>query len=258
VIRLTWIGHATVVVDIGGVRLLTDPLLRPHAGPLRRIGNAPRFEQWRGTDGVLISHLHHDHTEIRSLRMLPGVPVVTGTANAPWLRKRLGASVDGLPLGEWTEVADGPNAVEVSVVRADHHHRPMPHRPNGAYGHLVRSSDEALWFAGDTSLYPEMAELPRLAGREIDVALVPIAGWGPRLSGGHLGPVEAAEACRLVRPRAVLPIHHGTLHARGHQHLGLDWMHLPVRHFADELARAVPDCRLLDVPLGGTVEVAPR
>jgi L-ascorbate metabolism protein UlaG (beta-lactamase superfamily) len=94
-------------------------------------------------------------------------------------------------------------------------------------------------------------------GSDIDVALLPIAGWGPRLSGGHMGPTEAAEACRLVRARAVLPIHHGTLHARGHQYLGLGWMTKPVAQFAVELARIAPDCRLLGTSVGETVEVEP-
>ena len=256
-IRLTWLGHATVVVDIGGVRLLTDPLLRAHNGLLRRALAAPRPEQWRDTDAVLISHLHHDHVELRSLRLLPDVPVVAGEPNATWLGKRLGPSVRGLRESEWTPISHGDHTVEVALTRADHNSRPMPHRPNGANGHLIRSGSEVVWFAGDTSLFPEMALLPMTAGSEVDVALLPIAGWGPRLSGGHMGPTEAAEACKLVRARAVLPIHHGTLHPRGHQFIGLDWMTKPVAHFAHELARIAPGCRLLETPVGDPVEVEP-
>ncbi|WP_048554155.1 MBL fold metallo-hydrolase, partial [Nostocoides japonicum] len=68
--RLTWLGHSTVVIDIDGVRLVTDPLLRAHAGPLRRLGPAPRPEQYAGTAAVLLSHLHTDHAEPASLRLL--------------------------------------------------------------------------------------------------------------------------------------------------------------------------------------------
>ena len=84
--------------------------------------------------------------------------------------------------------------VDVRLVRADHHHRPMPHRPNDAHGHLVRGRSATVWVAGDTSLHPEMADLPRQAGRAGDVAVVPVWGWGPRLSAGHMHPGQAAEA----------------------------------------------------------------
>lgn len=269
-IRLTWIGHATVVIDLGGIRVLTDPLLRPHAWLLRRVGAAPSAAQWRGTDAVLLSHLHADHAELGSLRMLRGIPVLTSPRNAQWLRRRLGPTVEPAVPGTWRRLTDDgepaghtatqsashgvEDGVEVCLVRADHGHRPMPHRPNEANGFLVRSPSEAVYFAGDTSLYPEMADLPRIAGRRIDVALLPIAGWGPRLSGGHLGPAEAAEVCRLVGPRAVMPIHHGTLHPWGYQYLGLDWLRRPIGDFAREVNRVAPEVQLIDVPPGGTVE----
>ena len=67
---------------------------------------------------------------------------------------------------------------------------------------------------GDTSLYPEMTEIPDLLGRRLDLIAVPIAGWGPRLSPGHLGPREAVEACVRSGARWALPVHWGTLHPR--------------------------------------------
>lgn len=67
VVRITWLGHASAVLDVAGVRVLTDPLLRRHAGLLRRRGGAPAPAVWSGADVVLLSHLHHDHAE-------PGFP----------------------------------------------------------------------------------------------------------------------------------------------------------------------------------------
>lgn len=253
--RLTWIGHATVLIEIGGVRVLTDPLLRRHAGPLRRIGRRPDPGSWRDPDVVLISHLHADHASLGSLRLLTGVPMITGRDNARWLRVRAGATVPDLGDDEWflVDAAEGVGEVEVRLVPAVHHSRPMPHRPNGAYGHLIRSNGGTIWFAGDTSIYPGMADLATMAGAPIDVALLPIAGWGPRLSAGHMGPEQAVDAVELVRPRAVLPIHHGTLHPPGFDLRSLDWMHRPLREFTDEMARRCPDVRLLLPGLGGTV-----
>lgn len=251
-IRLTWIGHATVVVDLDGVRLVTDPLLRRHAGPLRRIGPPPDPAAWEDPDAVLVSHLHADHASVGSLRMLTGVPMLTGAANARWLRARVGARTLDLPEDRWRELGD----VAVRLVRADHAARPMPHRPNGTHGHLLRGRTETVWFAGDTSVYPEMAALPELAEGRVDVALLPIAGWGPRLSAGHMGPAEAVDAVELVRPRAVLPIHHGTLHPPGFELASLDWMHRPLREFERQLAERCPEVTLLRVGLGDSLDVA--
>ncbi len=254
--RVTWLGHATVVLDLGGTRLLTDPLLRRHAGPLRRVGPVPDPAAWAGTDAVLISHLHADHASLASLRLVADVPMVSGPANEQWLATRVGAPVsdagEGDREGDWVPVSE---QVSVRLVRADHGARPMPHRPNDTHGHLVRGPEATVWFAGDTSLYDDMAGLPDLVGGRIDLALLPIGGWGPRLSPGHMGPAEAVEACRRARPGAVMPIHFGTLHAPGMQLASLDWMTRPARQFRRQLAAACPDVRLLDVGLGGSADL---
>jgi L-ascorbate metabolism protein UlaG (beta-lactamase superfamily) len=249
--RVTWLGHATVSLDLGPVRLLTDPLLRRHAGPLRRVGPAPDPASWAGADAVLVSHLHADHASVPSLRLVADVPMISGPANERWLASRVGARGSAASPGHWVAVGDD---VEVRLVRADHAARPMPHRPNDTHGHLVRAPGGVVWFAGDTSLYDDMAGLPDLAEAPVDLALLPIGGWGPRLSPGHMGPAEAVEACRRVRPRAVMPIHFGTFHAQGMQLASLDWMTRPGRQFRRQLA-ACPDVRLLDVGLGGSAEL---
>ena len=66
--RLTWVGHATVLLEIGGARLLTDPLLRTRLGHLRRHGAPPAPEVTQDIDAVLVSHVHLDHLDVRSLR----------------------------------------------------------------------------------------------------------------------------------------------------------------------------------------------
>jgi L-ascorbate metabolism protein UlaG (beta-lactamase superfamily) len=238
---LTWLGHSTVVIDIAGTRLVTDPLLGRHAGLLRRRGARPPRTAWERPDAVLLSHLHHDHAELASLRRIPGeVPVITAPDNASWLRRR---GLHGVSPGAdgWIDVGDG-HAVSVALCRADHGSRPMPHRPNAANGHLIRSSDAAIWVAGDTSLFPAMAELRHDVARRIDLAIVPVSGWGPRLSPGHLGPVEAAEACALVGARFAVPVHWGTLHAPGVRNLPRGWMDRPAREFVAAVSRVAPQC----------------
>lgn len=237
-LRITWLGHATTVIDLDGARLVTDPLVHPHAGLLRRRGTAPRVAAWQGADAVLLSHLHHDHAEPRSLRRIGPVPVLTAPANARWARRH-GLHGLGLGRGQWVRVAP---EVEVRLAPAVHGSRPMPHRPNAATGHLVRGRSATVWFAGDTELFAAMAELGALAERPVDVALVPVHGWGPRLSGGHLGPVEAARACALVGARFAVPIHWGTLHAPAGRHLPPGWMDEAGPAFAAAVRRLAPGC----------------
>jgi L-ascorbate metabolism protein UlaG (beta-lactamase superfamily) len=252
-VRATWLGHATVVLEIAGARILTDPVLRTRLGPLRRRRDLPVHHHVDDVDAVLLSHLHHDHADLPSLRRLGPVPVFTDPANVPWLdRQRLG--VGDASADTWHPVAPG---VEVLLVRADHEARPMPHRPNGATGMLVRGGGVVVWFAGDTSLHPDIELLPELAGARVDLALLPVGGWGPRLSPGHMGPAEAAEAAARSGARHVAPIHYGTLHPRGWPTSRLDWTTDPGHRFAEDLP-GQSDAVAHILPVGGAVTIRPE
>ena len=149
------------------------------SGPLRRRRDLPVQQHVDDVDAVLLSHLHHDHADLPSLRRArpragrhrPRQPALARQAHAGCRPTR--------PPTTWHPVGPG---VEVLLVRADHEARPMPHRPNGATGMLLRGGGVVVWFAGDTSLHPDMALLPELAGAPVDLALLPVGGWGPRLS----------------------------------------------------------------------------
>lgn len=234
-VALRWLGHASVVLDLGGVRLLTDPLLRPHAGLLRRRPGTPRRADWADPDAVLVSHLHHDHAELGSLRLLGDAPVLSAPTNAHWLDRHGVPGATGLPEGEWWTVPG--TAVRVRAVPAEHGHRPMPHRPNAAHGFLVAAPGLRVWFAGDTAPYPAMRQLPEIAGGRVDLALVPVGGWGPRLSGGHMDPVQAAGVCEVVGARWAVPVHWGTLHAPAARRLPPGWMDRAGPAFARALER---------------------
>jgi L-ascorbate metabolism protein UlaG (beta-lactamase superfamily) len=242
-LRVTYVGHATTLLELGGVRILTDPVLRRRVAHLRRL---VALEGWReaaaaSLDCVLVSHLHADHFDTASLRTLDRrvTMLVPSGGAAAALRRRGFEAVHGVDEGSTVRV--GP--VTVRAVRARHRgSRGVPWVRGPALGYLVEGP-ATVYFAGDTDIFQEMAEL---AGA--DVALLPVAGWGPRLpEGDHLDPLRAAESLKLLRPRFAIPIHWGTLaplwtrHGHGrHATAPADF-----RRFAAEIAPEV-DVRVLE------------
>jgi L-ascorbate metabolism protein UlaG (beta-lactamase superfamily) len=181
--------------------------------------------------------------------MLPAAaPVITGAPNVPWLRKRELAAVAPADR-EWVEVGSGAG-VRVALCAAVHSARPMPHRPNAANGHLVLAPSSRIWVAGDTELFDGLSEIPEQAGGPIDLAVVPVSGWGPRLSGGHMGPEQAAEACLRVGAACAVPVHWGSLHAPGGRAFPRGWMDRPGPEFASALAAVAPRCRPMILDIG--------
>ena len=233
--RLTWIGHATVALEIGGARLLTDPLLRDRVAHLTRHGPTPDPAVTADLDAVLISHLHRDHLDLPSLRGLGRAMALYVPRGAAAYLARLGFTrVHELAVGE--EVAIG--GARVRAVAATHDGRRHPGRRGPvaeAIGFEVRGT-ASVYFAGDTDVFAEMAAL---AGR-IDVALLPVWGWGPTLGPGHMDPEAAARAAALVRPRAAVPIHWGTLFPRGLARVRPAALVEPPRAFARLVAEHAP------------------
>ncbi|SHF61157.1 MBL fold metallo-hydrolase [Geodermatophilus nigrescens] len=211
---LHWLGHSTVRVELAGSTVLTDPVLTATVGPLRRVVPPPPEPAWAGTDLVLVSHLHADHLHLPSLRLLgDDVRVVVPRGAGPWLRSRGLRWVDELAPGE-SLTHGGLRITAVPAVHSGHRWGPrLTHGPDtAAVGHLVEGDGRTVYALGDTDLFDGMA---RIGGRGVDVALVPVWGWGPTLGPGHLDPRRAAEAVARVRPRFAVPVHWGTLTVPG-------------------------------------------
>ncbi|MGY1745266.1 MBL fold metallo-hydrolase [Blastococcus sp. SYSU D00695] len=207
---LHFLGHSTVRVELAGRVVLTDPVLTRRVGLLRRLAPLPDPATWSGVDLVLLSHQHGDHLHLRSLRLLgPRVRIVVPRGAGAWLRSRGFARVDELAPGE--SLTDGE--LRVTAVEAEHSaHRWGPRLTHGpdapAVGHLLEGAGRTVYASGDTDLFPGMHALGE---RGVDVALLPVWGWGPTLGPGHLDPLRAAEAVARVRPRVAVPVHWGTL-----------------------------------------------
>jgi L-ascorbate metabolism protein UlaG (beta-lactamase superfamily) len=200
---VTYIGHGTLLIELGGIRVLTDPALRARILHIHRRVPLPRLQELRGLDAVAISHAHLDHLDVRSLRLLePGWTAIAPRGCGRILRRAGAREVVEVDVGDRVPLGD----LVVEAVPAAHDGRRFPRgRRRPALGYLFESSP-SVYFAGDTDLFPEMSAL---AGR-VDVAALPVAGWGPTVGEGHLDPARAARAAALIRARIAVPIHWGT------------------------------------------------
>jgi L-ascorbate metabolism protein UlaG (beta-lactamase superfamily) len=248
-VTVEFIGHAAAVIEIDGLRILTDPATRARIGPLRRVVPVPDRRRLEGIDLVLVSHLHWDHLDFPSMRDLsPGIPIVAPLGSGDWLRAAGFDEVHELGAGGRLDLG----GIGIEAVHALHSGFRPPAGPTAdALGFVLRGS-QAVYFAGDTDLYPGMADL---AG-SVDLALLPVWGWGPTLGRGrHLDPLRAAEAVQLIEPRAVVPIHWGTYwpHAMGRVYP--DRLVDPPAAFTRFAAELSPGVRAMPIAVGDLVEL---
>jgi L-ascorbate metabolism protein UlaG (beta-lactamase superfamily) len=243
--KLVFVGHATVAVDLDGTRLLTDPFLRTRLGPLRRHGPPAARAALRDLDAVLISHLHRDHADLPSLRQLGDVPMLVPPGAGGFFERRGFRSVSELALGSSTQVG----AVTVTAIQAVHDGERRGSHDAQAIGFLL-SGRQRIYFAGDTDLFDGMRAL-----RGVDLALLPIWGWGPNLGPGHMDPERAARAAALIEPKIVVPIHWGTLYPRFLHRLRPRPLGDPPLELARWMAELAPQAELRVLAAGESTSV---
>ncbi len=198
---LTWLGHSTVVIDVDGTRLVTDPVLGRRVWHLRREA-AVDLRVLDTLAGILVSHSHFDHLDHASLRLLDrALPVVAPSGVGGLLRGWGFTRVHEVVAGDELELG----ALTLRVTHAEHASSRWPLTPRSASVGYIADGSTSVYFAGDTDLFDGMAGLG-----PVDVAALPVSGWGSRLPAGHLDPTRAAEALRLLQPRIAVPIHWGT------------------------------------------------
>ncbi|HEX5040366.1 MAG TPA: MBL fold metallo-hydrolase [Candidatus Limnocylindria bacterium] len=250
--RVRYLGHATVLLEMGDHAILTDPVLTERVLFIRRVtSELPAAPD--SPAAVLISHAHQDHLHLPSMKLLArDLPVVVPVG--------LGRLVQGWGFASVTELAVdaeiGFGPITVRAVPAIHSGTRPPSGPHAeAIGFLVSGGGRTVYFAGDTDLFDGMDDLGE---RGIDLALLPVWGWGPRLGPGHLNPERAAEAVARLRPTVAIPIHWGTLWP-----VGMRWrrhrLSEPPIQLAEAVRRRNLPSRVVILPPGDALDLpAPR
>jgi len=247
---ITYIGHATLLLEINGIRLLTDPILSRHiSGFLRRSHLLPHTGEVGQIDAVLLSHMHHDHLHIPSLSLVGRkTHLIAPAGTASFLKRKGFPHVTELAVGQRTQIG----SVSIEATDAIHTGRRPPFGPTAdCIGFLV-DGEHRIYFAGDTDLFPDMKQV----GSGLDVALLPVWGWGPTLGSGHMDPRRAAEALTLLQPRVAVPIHWGTLHPLGMGWWQPNFLTSPPQRFAEHARDLAPEVAIQIVSPGQCFDLA--
>jgi L-ascorbate metabolism protein UlaG (beta-lactamase superfamily) len=250
--QLTWIGHATFLLTLGGKRVLVDPILRERLGPIpRRAPVGIRPAELPPIDVVLVTHNHRDHLDPKSLAMLGPDPLfVAPLGHAEVLASAGARRVVEL---EWWQAVDAAG-LEVTLVPARHWSMRFPWDRNDALwgGYVVRGPEGAAYHAGDTAYFDGFAEIARRTGA-IDWAMLPIGAYEPRwfMEPQHMGPEDAVRAAQDLDARHLVAMHWGTFQLTD-EPLGEP----PERARAAWRARALPDEHLWILDVGETRALA--
>jgi L-ascorbate metabolism protein UlaG (beta-lactamase superfamily) len=217
-VRVTYIGHATLLIEIGGKKLLTDPNFDPKLGKFLPRVSAPgiALSALPELDAIVLTHAHADHLSFKSLDALPSdVPLFAPPAIAKWLRKQGYSHAVPVSPGEATEL-DG---VTIRAAAATHKgNRYGVDRWRSATNmYLIDTKKVSCFFAGDTALTTDTTHLVQKHleshGRNLDLALLPIGyapWWKPGFRKGHLTSSDALTLFERLKARYFIPYHWGT------------------------------------------------
>jgi L-ascorbate metabolism protein UlaG (beta-lactamase superfamily) len=207
--RVTWLGHATFLVQLDGISLLTDPALMPSitGGIARNVPPGVPLARLPRIDAALVSHSHYDHLDLPTLQRV-GAPVVAGLGLERFFRRRNPTATE---LGWWEATSVGP--VRVTFVPAQHWSRRGPFDTNRTLwgGFVVEGSAATVYHSGDTAWFEGFGEIGRRFPG-IDAALLPIGAYDPAwfMETMHLNPEQALRAFRALGARTFVAMHWGT------------------------------------------------
>ena len=224
-LRVTWLGHSTTLIEIGGVRVLTDPVWGSRASPLSLAG-PKRFQpvpvalrEMPPVDIVIISHDHYDHLDYPTIRALvkSDVPFVTSLGVGAHL-EGWGIPPERITELDWWESHVLPTTgVRVTAAPSQHFSGRTLKTRNATLwsSFVVRSEQHCVFFSGDTGLTTEYRDIREQLG-PFDLAMLEVGAWDPAWGDMHLGPQNALESIELLDAKAFLPIHWGTFRLAMH------------------------------------------
>jgi L-ascorbate metabolism protein UlaG (beta-lactamase superfamily) len=229
-ITLCWIGHATVLINFYGVRILTDPAFGSHvgisfglgtAGPKRYIAPALRLNELPPIDVVLLSHAHMDHMDLPSLRQFPARTfTVTARETSDVLANTGLKRITELKWSERTTFSGANGDLEIEAFQVKHWGQRWPSElARGYNGYILKREGKALLFGGDTADTPLFSEI-RSRG-PFEAAIMPIGAYDPWIW-NHCNPEQAVDLANLAGARYVVPVHHQTFR------LSNERMHEPI------------------------------
>jgi L-ascorbate metabolism protein UlaG (beta-lactamase superfamily) len=259
-VAITFIGHATFLVQVGGTNLLIDPVYAERASPVSFAGprrvRAPGvpFDDLPAISIVLLSHNHYDHCDLRTLGQLERrwhPMFITPLGNGPLLRS---AGVNRVAEVDWWETGAGL-PLPVTLTPAQHFSaRGILDRNRALWGgFLVAAGRHRILFAGDTGYGPHFRDIAERLG-PIDLALLPIGAYEPRwfMKDIHMNPAEAVQAHLDLEARQSLGMHFGTFQLTPE---GIDE---PARDLAEALReRGIPAERFRPAEVGGLLWLRP-
>lgn len=207
--EVTWVGHATILVDLGGFRFITDPIFSRRIVVPRRLvhpGREPHELQDLGA--VLVTHAHMDHLDVPSHRLMPREATLVTPPRVSRYLRRIGYR-EAIEL-DWWESATLPGGVEITAVPAKHWGtRGLFPDGNGYGGYVVRRGDFHWYFTGDTAYFDGFREIGERF--PLDVACLPIGAYHPpSFRNVHMSPEDAYRAFVDLGARHMIPVHFET------------------------------------------------
>jgi L-ascorbate metabolism protein UlaG (beta-lactamase superfamily) len=238
-VTLAWLGHATVLINFFGVKILTDPALFPRIGirlpgftigPKRLTAPALEFHELPKIDLILLSHAHFDHLDLRTLRCFDqNTSVITARATADLLRRTRFGNITELDRDEGKTFATAAGQINVSAFPVKHWGaRKRQDTYRGYNGYLIERNNRRILFAGDTALTDSFAELRRYGA--IDLAIMSIGAYNPWIR-SHCTPEQAIEMANDAGARFIIPVHHQTFR------LSFEPLREPIERFEAALSK---------------------